>query len=136
MVDTSTRKSSPVNATRKSSPANATPPRPSFPGWILLFVLLAGMWGWQLFGQDRRELPTINDSTFYELVDQGKVAAVTVSGQRVNGRLTNQETVEGKQVREFRTILPSQEDPQLFPLLRDKKVNIQAKTEDQPFMLQ
>jgi cell division protease FtsH len=124
----------PESSTETPSPPSAG--RPAFSGWIILFVLLAAMWGWQLFGQNRGALPTINYSSFYELVEQGRVAAVTVSGQSVNGKLVDQEQVEGKSVHEFRTTLPTQEDPQLFPLLRDKKVNIQVKSEDQPFLVQ
>jgi len=94
------------------------------------------MWGWQLLGQNRKQAPTITYSAFYALVDEGKVTSVTVSGQDVSGRLVGEEQVEGKSVRDFRTTLPSQEDPQLYPLLREKKVSIEVKSEEQPLALQ
>src|SRR5215471_15655806 len=124
-----------------AEPSTPKPPapgagRPSLPGWLLLFFLLAAMWGWQLLGQNRKQAPTITYSAFYALVDEGKVTSVTVSGQDVSGRLVGEEQVEGKSVRDFRTTLPSQEDPQLYPLLREKKVSIEVKSEEQPLALQ
>ena len=102
----------------------------------MLFVLLAGMWAWQLMGQEQRDLPNITYSAFYAMVEQGKVASVTVSGQSVRGRLNDEAPAETRNTREFRTTLPSQPDEQLFPLLRSKKVDIQVKSEEQPLVLQ
>jgi len=94
------------------------------------------MWIWQLFGQGQRELPSITYSEFYTLAGEGKVAAVTISGQSVSGRLVEQQQIDNRAIREFRTTLPSQADAELFPLLRDKKVDIQVRSEEQPFALQ
>ncbi len=105
----------------------ARPARPSWSGWLMLVLLLAGMWAWQLFGHDQRELPSIPYSAFYSLVEGGKVAGVNVSGQSVTGKLVDQEVVDNRPIREFRTTLPAQPDPGLFPLLREKKVDIQVK---------
>ncbi|HKQ70195.1 MAG TPA: ATP-dependent zinc metalloprotease FtsH [Polyangiaceae bacterium] len=102
----------------------------------MLFVLLAGMWIWQLFGQDQRELPTIPYSAFYSFLEEGKIGSINVSGQSVSGRLKDPETFDNRSVREFKTTLPSQPDSALFPLLREKKVDIQVRTEEQPFALQ
>jgi cell division protease FtsH len=102
----------------------------------MLVLLLAGMWAWQLFGHDQRELPPIPYSSFYSLVEGGKVAAVNVSGQAVTGKLVDQEVVDNRPIREFRTTLPAQPDPGLFPLLREKKVDISVRNEEQPFALQ
>jgi cell division protease FtsH len=117
-------------------PPSVTTQRPSWSGWIMLILLLAGMWAWQLFGRTERELPAIPYSAFYSFVEDGKVASVAISGQAVTGKLAGQEVVENRPIREFRTTLPSQPDPQLFPLLREKKVDIQVKNEEQPFALQ
>src|SRR5262249_47807880 len=103
-------------------PPPADPPKPSWSGWIVLVLLLAAMWAWQLFGHDKHELPTIPYSAFYSLVDEGKVQSVTVSGQAVSGKLGDQQVVDNRPIREFRTTLPSQPDAALFPLLREKKV--------------
>jgi len=94
------------------------------------------MWAWQLFGHQQRELPTISYSSFYHLAEQGKVASVTISAQAVSGHLTDVQQVDSRQVKDFRTTLPSQQDTQLFPLLREKNVEIQVKNEEQPFALQ
>jgi cell division protease FtsH len=102
----------------------------------MLVILLAGMWAWQLFGHDQRELPSIPYSAFYSLVEQSKVASVTIGGQAVSGKLVDQETVDNRPIREFRTTLPAQPDTALFPLLREKKVDIQVKNEEQPFVFQ
>jgi cell division protease FtsH len=117
-------------------PSSADPPKPSWSGWIVLVLLLAAMWAWQLFGHDKRELPTIPYSAFYSLVEEGKVQSVTISGQSVSGKLADQQVVENRPIGEFRTTLPSQPDAALFPLLREKKVDIQVRSEDQPFALQ
>ena len=69
-------------------PSSAGPSRPSWAGWAVLFVLLAGMWAWQLMGQEQRDLPNITYSAFYAMVEQGKVASVTVSGQSVRMNVT------------------------------------------------
>src|SRR5262245_51091097 len=102
----------------------------------MLALLLAGMWAWQLFGRDQRELPAIPYSSFYSLVEESKVAAVNVSGQAVTGKLVDQQVVDNRPIREVRTTLPAQPDPGLFPLLREKKVDIQVRNEEQPFALQ
>jgi cell division protease FtsH len=122
----------PVN----SKPSSADPPRPSWSGWVVLLLLLAGMWAWQLFGHDQRELPAIPYSAFYSLAEEGKVQSVTISGQSVSGKLADQQMVDNRPIREFRTTLPSQPDSGLFPLLREKKVDIQVRNEEQPFALQ
>jgi len=88
------------------------------------------MWAWQLFGRDQRDLPSIPYSAFYSLVEQGKVASVTIAGQAVSGKVIDQEVIENRPIREFRTTLPGQPDPQLFPLLREKKVDIQVRNEE------
>ena len=111
-------------------------PRPSWSGWVVLLLLLAGMWAWQLFGHDQRELPAIPYSAFYSLAEEGKVQSVTISGQSVSGKLADQQMVDNRPIREFRTTLPSQPDSGLFPLLREKKVDIQVRNEEQPFALQ
>jgi len=117
-------------------PSSPDPPRPSWSGWIVLVILLAGMWAWQLFGHDKSELSTIPYSAFYSLVEEGKVQSVTIGGQSVSGKLADQQVVDNRPIREFRTTLPSQPDAGLFPLLREKKVDIQVRNEDQPFALQ
>ena len=69
------------------------------------------MWIWQLFGQGQRELPSITYSEFYTLAGEGKVAAVTISGQSVSGRLVEQQQIDNRTIREFRTTLPSRRMP-------------------------
>src|SRR5262245_50966022 len=130
------RKESDMPDPANPKPPSANPARPSWSGWLVLVILLGGMWAWQLFGHDQRDLPTIPYSTFYSLAEEGKTASVTIGGQSVTGRLANQEVIDGRPIREFRTTLPSQPDAGLFPLLREKKVDIQVKNEEQPFALQ
>jgi cell division protease FtsH len=103
---------------------------------VILVLLLAAMWGWQLFGAGQKEQPNIGYTQFYEMVESGKVAAVTISGQTVSGRFKGEEQVADKRSRDFKTVIPAQQDNELLPLLRREGVDVRAKSEEQPFAVQ
>ncbi len=63
-------------------------------------------------------------SEFLEAVEQGRVASVTIKGDKVTGRFTDG--------RPFKTVLPA--DPEVVPLLRSKGVRIAAKSDETPFL--
>jgi cell division protease FtsH len=73
--------------------------------------------------------PSISYSELYGLVDQGKIAAITLSGQEVTGKLKQEETVGPKKVKDFQAVLPQQEDHDLLPLLRSQHVDVEVKSE-------
>ena len=115
---------------------SADPRRTSWVPWVLVAIFLAVLWGWQLFGTNDQKLSLINYTSFYSLVQDGKVATVTMTGPTVAGRLKEAETVDGRKLQDFRTTLPSQEDRDLLPLLREKQVEVKVKSEEQPVIVQ
>jgi cell division protease FtsH len=105
--------------------------RPSWKGWVVLLVLLGGFWAWQYFGSSddtHQELPY---TEFYRLADSSKVESITLRGQTVIGKLKQKESVAGKEIKDFKTMVPAQQDKDLLPLLRDKGVEVTVKSEEQ-----
>jgi cell division protease FtsH len=99
--------------------------------------LLLGFFAWgQYASSNEGKLTSIGYSDFYQLAVDGKVADVDIKGQRVVGKLKETQTVEGKPVASFNTMLPPQEDRDLLPLLRQKGVRITVKSEEQPLIVQ
>jgi cell division protease FtsH len=99
--------------------------------WAIPFVLVAFLLGSQAFVDRKPAAPAIDYSSFYTLAEQGKLARVTIVGQNVTGSLKGVEPVDGKNVRDFSTTLPSQQDQELLPLLRERQVDIRVEP-DQP----
>jgi cell division protease FtsH len=81
---------------------------------LVLFMIIS-----LFFKQSRRE-PEITFSEFMGAVERGNVREVVIRGHHIEGRYTNGE--------EFRTFEP--DDPELVKSLRDKRVKIAAKPED------
>jgi cell division protease FtsH len=112
------------------------PTRLSWLTWVISFVLL-GLFAWRQYGSSKEtQLITIGYSDFYQLAEAGKVANVAIKGQNVAGALKGPETVGGKSVTSFSSMLPPQEDRDLLPLLREKGVSIDVKSEEQPLVVQ
>ena len=109
---------------------------PSWSGWVILILLLGAMWAWQLFGTANKEQPAIDYSQFFSLLENGSVASVTISGQTVTGRFKEDQNTGERPTREFRTVIPAQEDNELFPLFRKQGVEVRVKSEDQPLAVQ
>ncbi|MBK9000847.1 MAG: ATP-dependent zinc metalloprotease FtsH [Myxococcales bacterium] len=110
--------------------------RPSWKGWIILALLLAGFWAWQYFGAAEEAHPEISYTQLYRFADEGKVESVTVRGQTITGKLKHPETISGRPLQTFKSMVPAQEDKDLIPLFRSKNVEISVKSEEQPFALQ
>ncbi len=106
-------------------------PGPRWLRWLLPLVLLVALTVPQLFAPKPPSSPSVRYSSFYSLVEDGKVASVTIAGQRVKGVLKTEEVVDGQRVREFQTILPPGDDRELLPLLRSQKIDVTAES-DQP----
>src|SRR4051812_3609214 len=112
------------------------PPRPWWWAPLPILLLLFGLITWQFFATGERPPEhSVTYSTFYGLVEAGKVAKVTLGGQNVTGTLKNAETVDGKSLTDFRTVLPESEDRELLPLLRSKNVEITAESTRQSFVV-
>jgi cell division protease FtsH len=80
--------------------------------------------------------PTIRYTDFYHLLDEGKLDSLTIKGLTITGALKAEQVVDGKPMRAFSTVLPSAEDRDLLPLMRQKDVKVTVKSEEQPFLLQ
>ncbi|HMJ52246.1 MAG TPA: ATP-dependent zinc metalloprotease FtsH [Polyangiaceae bacterium] len=121
--------------------SSSTPPEPersraSWLTWVVPFLLL-GMLTWgQYFSPGEGKHTSISYTDFYHLVSEGKVASAAIKGQNVIGALKGPETVAGKSVTSFTSMLPPQEDRDLLPLLREKAVNVTVKSEEQPLVVQ
>ena len=82
----------------------------------LIFLLL-----FNIFSRQQGEKPEIIFSEFLRAVEKGEVLEVTIQGHNIQGKFQNGEL--------FRTFAP--DDPELVKRLREKKVKIAAKPEDE-----
>jgi cell division protease FtsH len=101
---------------------------------LLLLVMISAMWFWKS-ANEGQEKPRIAYSQLYDWIKEGKVESVVIAGDAVDAALKQPETIEGKAAKTVRTNLP-QNDPALLPLLREKKVGITVKNQQQPFAVQ
>jgi cell division protease FtsH len=99
---------------------------------VLLVVLVVVMLAFQSYAAKEEATPEIRYSDFYALLQAGKLESVTMTGLQVSGKLKAADTVAGKSITSFRTLLPSMDDRELLPLLRDKTVLVNVKSEEQP----
>jgi cell division protease FtsH len=111
-------------------------PRLSWKNWAALAVLLAGMYAWQAYSANRDAHPTISYTAFYALVTDAKIETLTIRGQSASGRLKVPEAVEGHPVANFRTMIPSTPEVDLFPLLRKQGVKVVVESEERPAVVQ
>jgi hypothetical protein len=100
-------------AARKPSSAAAggardsdSPRRPWLP-LVPMLLLLAMFIATAFLGPRATALPSISYTSFYDLVEQGKVERVLIEGQSVELVLKSREAVEGAQSQRFQTTLPS-----------------------------
>jgi cell division protease FtsH len=97
--------------------------------WAIPLLLVALLLATEAFADRKPSVPSIGYSDFYALAEQGKVARVTVEGQRVAGSLKGAEAVGGKTIKDFQTTLPVQPDNELLPLLREQHVEVRVQSE-------
>ena len=103
----------------------ATARRPSKTMWLVFAVVVVGIYVFQYVGsRNEAARPTIPYSGFYHLVDTGAVESLTLRGDRASGKLRAPQTVGGREITSFRTVLAAQTDDKLLPLLREKQVEI------------
>ena len=108
----------------------------SWKRWFFPLLILAGLMWWQYQSSREEARPSIAYSDFYSLVSEGKVGSVTLRGQNASGRLKAAQKIGGQTITTFTTVLPSQPDRDLLPLLREKDVKVTARSEEQPFIVQ
>jgi cell division protease FtsH len=123
----------PTNQQQKAPPPGS---RTGWYAWVLLAGLLVASWSLtNYFGSGGAE-PPLSYSAFYKDIDAQTIDHVTIKGQTVTGTFKQPTTVNGRQTRAFRTVLPAQEDRDLMPLLRSKGVVVDVRSEEQPAVLQ
>ena len=127
----------PGNEPRSSLPPSApTPGKAGLRAWVVLGVLLLGVWIFTHFANTADNQPPIAYSTFYQLVTEQKVAQVSLRGLNVVGKFKAPTAAEGQTLTVFHSMVPAQEDRELLPLLREKGVKIEAHSEEQPLGIQ
>ena len=115
----------------------ATPPsesRISGRMLALLGVMFAAMWLWKANTETTSEKP-VPYSTFYNWAKDGKLDSVILDGEGLTGKLKGPEFFEGKSIKSFHSN-PAPNDVNLLPLLHEKEVRIEVKTQQQPFGVQ
>jgi cell division protease FtsH len=107
----------------------------SWKAWLILGLLLGGMAIWQSMVNQEQAYPAIDYSEFYQLLQAGKIAEVTLKGANIVGQLKQQETRDGIAFQNFQT-LRAEPDPELVPDLRKYGVEHRARSQEQPFAVQ
>ena len=94
---------------------------------------MVAWWAWHsVTTHEDSSRAVIAYSTFYQLIKDDKVERVSVKGQTVTGTLRGPvEVEEGKKLTEFKTLLPMQDDRDLLPLLREKRVRVEVESVEQ-----
>ncbi len=117
-----------VDPTRKPP---AMPPRTggSFRGWLLPLALFMAYLAWSYSSASKGSEPLVSYSAFYEQLEQGKVQKLEITGQHARGKFTEKTRIDGRDLEQFTTTLPVQ-DEALLPLLRDKQVQVSVQTDE------
>ncbi len=94
--------------------------------FIWLFIILLILFLVNIYHKPRKQFETIVFSDFVEAIASDRVTAVTIQGKNISGTL--------KDGREFKSYAP--DDPELVRTLREHKVKIQAKPDDESSLWQ
>ena len=101
---------------------------------LLLFAMLGAMWFWRSSGEQQAH--TVVDYTqFYQWVEQAQLESVVLTGQTVKGKLKATQTVDGRNVSQFQTMLPDSDDDSI-PKLREQGVQIRVESQQEPLWAQ
>ena len=113
--------------------APSSSPRPSWSIFGVILALSIAVWIWQTKAS-RAQAPSIPYSSFFQLVDTGKVKNVVITGQVIEGELTTKQQLSGQTLQTFRSLMPL-EDVALLPLLRERHVEHRIASEEPPLAL-
>ncbi|MGE5783353.1 MAG: ATP-dependent zinc metalloprotease FtsH [Myxococcales bacterium] len=111
-------------------------PKPSWRGWLVLAVMVAAYFLVERASSERQSAVDIGYTAFYELLDEGKLKELVLQGQRLTGQLVQPQQVGGARVDHFRTLVPAFQDGTLIDDIRKKKVPLQVRSEERPFLLE
>ncbi|MGH7833167.1 MAG: ATP-dependent zinc metalloprotease FtsH [Candidatus Binatia bacterium] len=87
--------------------------------WLVLALIFLFLF--QVFSKQHGREPEVIFSDFWASVDRGEVQEVTIQGNNIQGRYQSGER--------FRTFVPN--DPDLVKMLREKRIKIAAKPEEE-----
>jgi cell division protease FtsH len=134
--------SSAVRLSDMSETASTPPQRPagtptpgghrSAWGWLLPVLVFGGFALWDVVLSRQARPPNVSYTDFYQRAAEDKIASLTLRGQEVRGKFKHTETVAGRTLDSFTTMLPAQEDKDLLPLLRQHGVEIMVESEERP----
>jgi cell division protease FtsH len=113
-----------------------TPSAPSWKGWVVLALLLAGFAVFRNMASQQDEYPEVSYTQFYGLLEKQRVGSAVLKGQTLVGKLNSEQNVAGKTIRRFRTMVPEQGDDGLIPLMRKQGVDLTVSSEEQPLLVQ
>ena len=116
----------------------ATPtPRQPWKLGLVFAVLLGGFYVFDLVTSRRDAAqPAIPYSAFYHLAEADKIESLTLRGDRVAGKLREAQSIDKRDVKAFRSVLPALRDEKLLPLLRERKVEITVEDDATSPLLQ
>ncbi len=88
--------------------------------FIWLFIILLILFLFNIYHKPRKQLESVAFSDFVDSVAADQVTSVTIQGKNINGVL--------KDGRDFKTF--AADDPELMKLMRQHRVRVQAKPDD------
>lgn len=110
-------------------PSGSGPGGGGFRGWVLPVTLLATFIIWNLLARSAVTGEEVAYSEFYRALTDDRVESIEITGQTVEGTYKSSGTGVGSS-KTFTTSLPPLEDEKLLPLLREKGVKIDVKTDE------
>jgi cell division protease FtsH len=103
--------------------------------WVGLLAFLFLFFFAPYFQPQARKIPY---TRFKQEVKKGNVSEITVAGEKVTGSFSNSVTLgsgeKQTQVKDFRTVLPSIDDPNLYEVLEGNNVVIHAKSDERSWL--
>ncbi len=126
MPDAPGAKTPPDDAHDEQTPKT---PRP----WLILLIA-AAFTAAIYFSSTRDGAPAnaaeIDYTSFYTHAEQGRVERVDVQGRSIVGTFAEEQTIGERKLKNFRTQLPPQDDPELWPMLRREGVAVHVRSDE------
>ncbi len=95
-------------------------------------LIFGGFALWDVFLSRQARPPAVTYTDFYRLAGEDKISSLTLRGQDLRGKFKHTETVAGRNLDSFTTMLPALQDKDLLPLLRQHGVEITVESEERP----
>jgi cell division protease FtsH len=96
--------------------------------WIAVAIAIALAWPYIASNHNNKNTNQLSYSAFKQQVSKGHVKSITIKGQDIHGKLSK---AKGKSS-QFKTVMPSINDPDLMHKLEKHDVTIHAKTTGSP----